>query len=332
MKRKLLLSLFATFLLISIPTMSFASGNSLASLKHEVKVLKAKVSSLTSSNKKTTAKYNSLVASNKKLTAKYNSLVASNKSLTAKYNSLAASNKSLTAKYNSLAATNKNLTAANATLTANNKKLTDDLASVISKKNGTIYIDGAKEGNADFVSYQGKQYVAMDGIVPALRGTDENYKYITSNNALYVGTFPVSGLIQLTNLPYYYRSIDTIHINKWDDGKSLIVNGKKMLTGFGVLFDCSCNSEYIDYKLNGKYRNLSFKAGLDDLGIGNGTTGSITVYADGNVIYDSGLLETQDDPKLANLDVSDIKMLRIEFHTDDPYSTYFVFGDPLLTP
>ncbi|ULT56742.1 NPCBM/NEW2 domain-containing protein [Neobacillus drentensis] len=273
------------------------------------------------SNKSLTTKYNSLVASDKSLTTKYNSLVASDKSLTTKYNNLVASDKSLTTKYNNLA--------------AENTKLKGSLASIISQKNGTIYIDGSKEGNGDFVSYNGKQYVSVDGIVPALRGENENYKYVTSSNSLYVGTFPISGAIQLTNLPYYSYN-NTIYINRWDDESNFFVNGKRMLTGLGVNLRGSWDGNAsMQYKLNGKYKELSFKAGMDDKGIGSGETGSIVVYADGNVIYDSGSLETQEDAKAVTLDVTDVKLLSVEFVPDGGYyydGMHFVFGDPILTP
>ncbi|NRD81069.1 NPCBM/NEW2 domain-containing protein [Bacillus sp. BRMEA1] len=269
MRKKVLTSLFATLLLVGVPTVSFASGDSLTSLKNQIKALNAKISSLTSSN-------NNLAAQNKKLTAQVNSL------------------------------------------TAQNNTLKSNLNSIISQTNGTIYIDGAKERNADFVSYKGKQYVALDGIVPALTGYDTNYRYNTGLNALYVGVLPANGSIQLQNLNYYSADSDNIYFNGWEDGSSFVVNSHQLLFGIGVPKKVDSQNEYsINYKLSGKYSKLSFKVGLDDNGIGSGDTGSIIVYGDGKVLYTSGTLETQNDPIPATIDVSGVQMLKVVFKKDN---------------
>ncbi|NHC41020.1 hypothetical protein G6549_13665 [Bacillus sp. MM2020_1] len=166
--------------------------------------------------------------------------------------------------------------------------------------NGAIYLDGTRESSAKFITYKGVNYVSISNMLQSLTGKSE-YTLSSANN-LFLGFVPVSGQVSLTKLTYYdiYDGVDgyedgDIYFNNFPSNwtnNSIEINGKKYLTG--LIWYTPRNREatsWVDYKINNKYSTLKFKVGLDDLSIGTGGTGRISVYGDGEKIYDSGTLE-----------------------------------------
>ncbi|MDZ5470410.1 NPCBM/NEW2 domain-containing protein [Bacillus sp. 31A1R] len=204
------------------------------------------------------------------------------------------------------------------------KKENAEFKKVTKPFSGGIYIDGVKERSASFLTYKGKNYVSLEDVVPALRGGGENgYKFVSSKKQLYVGVFPVKGAIQLTNYPYYNYYGGVVYNN---GGKGYTINGERYITGIsGVNY---IDPEGIIFKVKQKYKYLNFKVGAQD---GSKPYKSqISIKADGNIIYNSGDLEIQEDAVDVSLDIADYDVLTIEFDGWD-YS-HPVMASPILIP
>ena len=90
-----------------------------------------------------------------------------------------------------------------------------------------------------------------------------------------------------------------------NDGGTIRLDGKKYTKGIGVAGDSQ-----VVFNLDGEYSRFFSDVGIDDAAGKNGSA-TFKVIADGKIIFDSGLI-TGDSPKQGiNLDVSDIKQLKL---------------------
>jgi len=236
--------------------------------------------------------------------------------LTAYFNA----NKSLNAQVNQL-----NITIANYKKTVS---VTEDA--------GKMYMDGVSIGGAKFANINGTRYVSVDNIISALTNkTDAEFKYVESKKELYIGAMPVDGEISLTNLQYYASGSWRIQLDKWSGNENeFIINRKKYYKGIGFyntpVTGGSWGDFWIQYKPNCEYKTLKFKVGIDDQTIGTGYKGGITVIGDGNVLYDSGLLEAQEDAVEQTINISNIKLLEIKGKGNE--FSHIIMADPILIP
>ncbi|MCK5578997.1 MAG: NPCBM/NEW2 domain-containing protein [Planctomycetes bacterium] len=88
-------------------------------------------------------------------------------------------------------------------------------------------------------------------------------------------------------------------------GQTISLKGKKYYKGLGVHANCD-----LTYNLNSGYRKFFAAVGLDDEA-GPGGSVSFFIYLDGKKRYDSGLIRWGDQPKEVNLDVSNIKEMKL---------------------
>ena len=89
------------------------------------------------------------------------------------------------------------------------------------------------------------------------------------------------------------------------DGNTLTLNGATYAKGLGV----HASSEIV-YDLNGVYRGFLYDIGVDDE-VTSGASVKFQVYADGVLVYDSGVMTASSATKSVALDVTGVSQLRL---------------------
>lgn len=177
---------------------------------------------------------------------------------------------------------------------------------------GGYYVDRDEK-----VTYQSPSKTKLDA-VKCINGE----KIITNNE------------VKLTTLPYYSKAVEDhgdIKFNNWGNS-NFKVNGKEYQSGIGFhTGSWRWQTATIEYKFNNQYSTLKFKVGVDDLSIGTGGTGTIKVYGDGSLIYDSGTLEAQDDANAVSLNIKSYSKVKFEIY-NDMWNIGVVVVDPVLLP
>lgn len=92
-----------------------------------------------------------------------------------------------------------------------------------------------------------------------------------------------------------------------EDGGPITINGKEYKKGLGV----HAPSEIV-YDLDGRYSRFTSDVGVDDY-MGPGTPASIVfqVFADGEKLFDSGLMKANTDTKKVDVNVEGVKELKL---------------------
>ncbi|MBU3198519.1 NPCBM/NEW2 domain-containing protein [Clostridium estertheticum] len=229
--------------------------------------------------------------------------------------SVCSSNKDFNVLKNQVKALQTKLTAytiANEKLTTQVSQLNSTIADYkatasVTETTGKIYMDGVQvSAVAKFANINGTQYVSADGFISTLTNkTDAEYKYVDSTKSLYIGAMPADGGISLTSLKYY-EIAGNIFVDQWHPDDEFLINGEKIYNGLGF-GEGNTAGQWIKYKINCNYKQLKFRVAVDDHTIGTGYKGGITIVGDGNVLYDSGILEAQDAAPEQTINISDVK-------------------------
>lgn len=207
----------------------------------------------------------------------------------------------------------KTLKAENKKLKAENTKLKKSVPSVVS---GKIYTNGVQNGTSKFVRMSGKNYVEVDNIIPILTSyTDQQVKYDASGKALYLGIMPSKGVIGLTNMDYYSKA--DVYFNE-----NISINKQRYTKNILGMASIYANNTVV-YKFDSKYSKLRFSYGMSDE---EKNKGEITIFGDGNELFHSGEIDYQTNAKYAEVDVTGVRFLKIEFKYNS------VIGNPTLAP
>ncbi|RFU60781.1 NPCBM/NEW2 domain-containing protein [Peribacillus glennii] len=227
-------------------------------------------------------------------------------------------------------------------LQSENKKLKSEVSTLKKKVPtviaGNIYKDGVSAGSSQFVTMAGKDYVEIGSIVPLLTVYDEtDFVFNRSLKSLYLGLTPRNGMIDLTRLsPYEEYNYSDLYYLAYDMGsRGIQINGKRYTTGITGRYSnwfasSQSGSVGVQYKLDGKYTALKFKYGMDD---NSSASGSLSVYGDGNLLFDSGNIERLEDAKEAQVDIQGVKFLEISINmSPKAQESYPVLAEPVLLP
>ncbi|MFD0826382.1 NPCBM/NEW2 domain-containing protein [Neobacillus sp. M.A.Huq-85] len=250
------------------------------------------------------------------------------KGLEKKISVLTNDNKKLTAEI-------KKLKSTNSTLTSENKALKQKVPTLYS---GKVYRDGVYLGTTNFIKRNTIDYVAVNSFIPLItEWKNRNFKLVgSSQKVLDLGVAPTKeGKINLTNLKPYNIHEDhdhTVYFRK--DFNYFTINNKRFATGIAAL-SYNGNMPYVEYNLDGKYKTLSFKEGMIPHEINALNDGLISIYGDENNIYEGDMMSYTDNPHDVTIDVTNVKILKIQFMVDihGSYSMgYPAMVDPMLTP
>lgn len=146
------------------------------------------------------------------------------------------------------------------------------------------------------------------------------------NKAVYVGESPN----QSTNMLDFLHGYDSQYITEYSFLESkgedyFTMAGKKYTDGM-VAYDSWADGSSINFNLDQKYTDLSFKFGhLDDTNMNSCT---LTIKLDGYVEREI-FINAEDYPIDVEIDVSNALQLRFEL--DNPYRTGYAFTDMILT-
>lgn len=123
----------------------------------------------------------------------------------------------------------------------------------------------------------------------------------------------------------------TLSMEKWDSSNFKIA-GNTFLHGIGSYFSWGLENpkQSIDYNLDGKYKTIYGKIGIDDISKNSTEGGRIKILGDGEEIYVSDLLKGGDLPRDLNVDISGVLKLQIVFEGDNYDRFNIVFGDAKL--
>lgn len=199
-----------------------------------------------------------------------------------------------------------------------NQKLKDSMPIV---KSGPIFTNGVKNTTSNFVTVGGKHFVEINSIIPTLTSyTSQQVSFDSNKKELYLGIKPSKGVIDLTDLERYDGSFYSL------DRKNFSINKQKYSKNISAIEGWSPGTRReITYKLHGNYSSLQFFYGMTDNPSKN--TGEIIILGDGNeLLFNSGEVERQEDPKYAEVNVKGVKTITIKFEL------FAGIGNPTLTP
>ncbi|MEH7159031.1 NPCBM/NEW2 domain-containing protein [Neobacillus drentensis] len=318
MKSKVFSVVVALILLIGItlPNVTVEAATSNSALQKRIKSLEEQV-------KKQTKEIKSLKSS---VSTKSKQLITKTKEVNSVKTQLTVKNKEVnTLKFQ---------------ISSKNSEISSLKARIPIVSTGKLYKDGISSGSSQFISMGDKDYVDIKNIIPLLTIYDPNRVfYNRTTKDLFLGIVPRNGMISLTQMnpysvfemPSYGAELD---INKWSDGQTFSINNKRYITGIGGDTVQPLDVDpYIEYKLNGKYKKLKFKYGLDDKA-DQLAKGELTISGDDNPLFISGELRTQEEAKEVELDVTGVNILKLTFIHLSPYRTnpYLIVAEPVLIP
>lgn len=195
--------------------------------------------------------------------------------------------------------------------------LYNDIKLVVKGKTVTFGKDSNGKQIEPFI-YNGTTYLPVRAVGEAL---GEKIDWDGATQTVYVGEKPgeVNYLTE-TITPYNKRNID-IHI--LNDPAKISIAGKEYNTGYGQY---DYNSSILRFNLNSQYKDLSFDYGpykyfKKDPGV-------LNIYLD-DKLYESFIVEQNDDVKQVSINVSGVNQLRIEIENADG-DTFIGIGDPLI--
>ncbi|MGG1400190.1 NPCBM/NEW2 domain-containing protein [Bacillus salipaludis] len=302
-----LVALIFSFAIIQ-PSLTVSAATSKASLEKKIKTLEAQVKK----QKKEITTLNSQLDSKKK---------------------------EVSLKDSQLSTKTKEINSLKSQIAVKNKEISTLKSKIPVVSTGKLYKDGILSGTSQFISMADKDYVELKNIIPLLSVYDANrtvYNRTTKN--LFLGVVPQNGHVSLTSFkPYSVKEAWAysyeIKINRWADGQAFTINNQRYSWGIGA--STTYFTPSIEYKLQGKYKKIKFKYGLDDT-TDEDARAYITISGDGRMLFDSDNLDIQEDAKEIDLDITGINMIKFDFHyVGDGNSgsfAYPVVAEPVLIP
>ena len=126
--------------------------------------------------------------------------------------------------------------------------------------------------------------------------------------------------------------LNSLYFGSWKDkysGINFKICENTYLHGIGAYFYEYANnsSQSIDYNLNGAYKTLNGKIGIDDNTKNSIGYGRIRIYGDGEEIYASDLMRGGDMPKDINIDIKGILRLQVKFEVSGDGCPDIILGD-----
>lgn len=150
---------------------------------------------------------------------------------------------------------------------------------------------------------------------------------VLSDLLIFVNSFKPQSLLSLN----YELENKIIEISDEENNNSVTDNKNKKYTNYILVNESDdLNENEITWNINGEYSKLSGKICLSNK-IKNITSKGIkvTVYGDNKVIYKSKRVRKDTDPFNFNIDISNVKTLRIVLESDNGIS-YFI-ADPMIS-
>jgi hypothetical protein len=129
------------------------------------------------------------------------------------------------------------------------------------------------------------------------------------------------------------ESSNDINFIKWDSGSNFIIADNTFQHGIGAEFSQYFGKntlQSIDYNLNGTYKTLTGKFGIDDSTKNNVGYGKVKIIGDGEELYASDNLLGGDLPRDLNVDITGVLRLQIKFEVSGNGTPSIVLGDAKL--
>ena len=192
------------------------------------------------------------------------------------------------------------------------KKPSSDAKGFIYK--GTVYVPVSFFGKSigKDVSYEGKTKTVWVG------KKNGSFKYLES-------------------IDYARRDINVrsseFYFGKWDKDTFKVASNS---FSHGIGFDLSSfwyngqSTSTIDYNLNGTYKSLSGKIGIDDSTKNCVSTGKFTVLGDSSELYVIDNIKGGDLPKDISVDISGVLRLQLKFEITGSDAPDMIFADAKL--
>ncbi|GBF75200.1 hypothetical protein PA598K_03589 [Paenibacillus sp. 598K] len=126
-----------------------------------------------------------------------------------------------------------------------------------------------------------------------------------------------------------------LYFDEWENpvGLKFHVAGEQFNNGMGIILYgwSGNNSGTLSYNLNGRYKNLNARVGIDDYTKNSESIGKVTIYGDGIVLHESDELIGGDLAREINVDLTGVLKLEIKFENKNNKDQLdIVFVEPKL--
>lgn len=213
---------------------------------------------------------------------------------------------------------------------------------IIFKKVKYVF-DGIEKNSIESILYKGQLYTPANYLT---KYTNKDFVYDSKKNTAWIGkkegSFKYLSSINYSRLDINERTGD-FHFDKWNKvpyGKAFLeytanfnIEQNEYLHGIGFAnnnYLSNKGSGSVTYNLKENYKKLTGFVGIDDFSKNNVNIGQIIIYGDKKVIYTSDELKGGNSPKSLNVNIENVKELKIEFKTmGDRYleQTFIDFTD-----